>query len=442
MAVAANVAAVVHEDDSNLQRSLLDGEKDAAFKLAEHRKHWEKEWSELKGQFGLLADSASEVGVRLRESINELNRLLEEYARDGLQDVKRQIRETASQIRNGVRQRAGKVHTAVESARSKARSQLWLGVTALMLTIIGSAVSLWLSLPTAPETSVATVAVRPATAAAEATPMPTLSPTLLETPAPIRAPASKGRKLSKRSRGARRLVRQGFVRASATIIATPTPIAPTPAVTGIGSTPTVTQIRSSPSSNGSYAPLVAVSLMAFTIVGFIVNQLRTTRELEAQKVELAFNQEANTLRQTIDVSARNKTNELSNSVQQRNERLATELNALYSAVIDDCTKASEKIVPNLMTQVETGIGVALNTQKNVALTTATEIARSAQGVATGCENTARHVADQMQKKFERIVRSSGQRCAEAVNLHVREYRNLTGDFQHLISAVREACGLS
>jgi hypothetical protein len=130
MAVAADVAAVVHEDDSNLQRSLLDGEKDAAFKLAEHRKHWEKEWSELKGQFGLLADSASEVGVRLRESINELNRLLEEYARDGLQDVKRQIRETASQIRNGVRQRAGKVHTAVESARSKARSQLWLGVTA------------------------------------------------------------------------------------------------------------------------------------------------------------------------------------------------------------------------------------------------------------------------------------------------------------------------
>lgn len=336
--IALTLTDSVRRGDTELSSSLKQINDNVQSALLEAKNHWDREWNELNRQFGVLADSAKDVAATLDQHMLKLRNALDSAKSDGVHTIKIQIRETATQMSNGVRTKADKITASIKESGAKVALKYWLELGGLLLTLAGSSIGLWRSWP-------------------------------------------------------------------------------------VGKTP--------------LTPFFIILVMGSAITVWITKQLRTLRDEQLKMLHLKFKVDVEDLQRTVIDIADRQISKMCDNAERHNRDLADALNSLYEAVIDACGIANEKIIPNLMSLIETGARVALSTQERIATTAATGIARLAQSVTTGMEKTASETVDQMRNELAIAIRSSGERCGNAVKKHIGTYRNLSEDFQQLISSVKK-----
>lgn len=339
-AVKAKLAELIRHDNLELEQVLVQVNNNAQEDLLGARHRWNTEWSDLKGQFEVLSDSAKEVAGTLDEKMRQLANLLDGEKTEGLHKIRLKLREAATEIGNVVRLKSDQVNASIKSARSKAAAKYTLEVLGLILTLITSGVGLWKAWPT-------------------------------------------------------------------------------------------------PSGGASRAPLLIIAGMGIAIAAWIVKQLKNRRDQEGESVQLEFKKSVEGLRQAVREAASGKIEEMCIEVEACNSALEEKLDSLYAATIDSCEAGNYRILPNLMSEIEKAAHLALQTQKNMAMTAGAGIARSAQSLSNGVEKTAREVSEKMRNQCASIIRNSGERCAEVIRIQVQAHRNLAGDLQQLMVDVRK-----
>jgi hypothetical protein len=146
--VGLNLAELVRHDDAELEQALIEVGENAKSELLAARGQWNTEWNDLKGQFDVLTESATEITVTLDEGIRDLANLLKSERDEGSHKIHLKLREAATEIGNVARQKSDQVNRSIADARSKASMKYKLQILGLILTAITSGIGLWKAWPT------------------------------------------------------------------------------------------------------------------------------------------------------------------------------------------------------------------------------------------------------------------------------------------------------